>query len=227
MEKMLIVLLWAASLHAAPIEISILSGSVQVPPSQYTQSTAGFNLVTNTGTLTGWTVVGADYIGLLYLGPLPFSINPTLYMGGGNSVMTIVHNGISYGFVTYEQGSSPDHFSNGTYGSSTPLDITPNGPLTFTVPFTASMLLAENYQMDASTQVLYHYTGAGLATLHFNRFNMEGSSTYSVGFTGATFDFQSIPEPGMSSMIGLGIIAVLLFNRRVLDVIRTAGYRIK
>lgn len=104
MKKMLIALAWAVSLAAAPIEISILSGSVEVTRNGLFMASGGFNLVTNTGSLTGWTTVGADYLTLYYSGPLPYSIDPTLYMGDGNSQMSIVHNGVTYGFGPSQAG---------------------------------------------------------------------------------------------------------------------------
>jgi hypothetical protein len=197
MKILLMFALLAAPALAEPIQIQILSGKVNVDGPEPDVFLLNFNVTTDCGSLTG---VFPGFSGFFFGDETKFF--STTITGGANtliedsnhlfySMATIKHNGFSYNY----EGGSLDSVS-GSLLLANDLTITPTGPDTFVVPFTAQFGIGLYPNGCCDDFKDFQYTGSGTATFQFSIFPV-GGGIYSTDFIGATYAFgvSSVPEP--------------------------------
>lgn len=205
MKSKVLCFLMALPAFSAPITsygthyppIPILSGSASVTSKIHTRDLfVNLNLLTGTGSLTGFAAAWFNPV------EIATSFDPSIRWGWGNASMTIVHNGVSYRFEPRQMENTPSILWPAVFQSPS-ITFTLNGPRTYIVPFTVTMLLEQNTQFNGATAQFFEYYGSGTATMTFTSFLDH------VYLANAELTFTSIPEPGAGALC---FVAVLGFT---------------
>ncbi len=206
MKILLIVALLAVPTFAGPIQIDILSGKVTTDGPEPDFFGLNFGVITDSGSLSGDF---AGFSGGFFFGDETNFFSTTL-TGGGNthledanhllfSTATIKQNGATYAF----DGAALD-FVSGSLLLANDITLTPNGPSTLVVPFTAQFEIGLYPNGCCDDFKDFQYTGSGTATFRFSIFPV-GGGVYSTDFLGAYYAFgvTSVPEPATITSVSL------------------------